>query len=119
MKIGDPTVNVSTPIRLKFLTTVLKDGTHGSFKRVTQGYRLLSVRNIQGDYFVFRDDDSRISEEDFLTITKPFKVQLGDIQLAIVGATLGKVAIVPKLEEDFATQRSVATIRTNQKLIEK
>ncbi len=87
----------------------------GSFKRVSNGYRLLSVRNIKGDNFIFRDDDSKVSEKDFLSITKPFKVQKDDIQLAIVGATLGKVAIVPDLEEDFATQRSLATIRANLK----
>jgi type I restriction enzyme S subunit len=106
-------------VRLKFLTSILKDGTHGSFKRVAQGYRLLSVRNISGDLFVFRDDDSKISEEDFVQITQPFKVCAGDIQLAIVGATLGKVAIVPELEEEFATQRSVATIRARNILVEK
>jgi type I restriction enzyme S subunit len=103
--------------RLKYLTLILNDGTHGTFKRTTLGYRLLSVRNIKNDEFVFLDDDSRISEEDFDIITKPFLVKEGDLQLAIVGATLGKVAIVPELDEKFATQRSVATIRTKKELI--
>jgi len=103
--------------RLKYVTSILNDGTHGTFKRTTSGYRLLSVRNLINDEFVFLDDDSRISEEDFDIITKPFLVVAGDLQLAIVGATLGKVAIVPKLEEKFATQRSVATIRTKQELV--
>jgi type I restriction enzyme S subunit len=103
--------------RLKYLTLILNDGTHGTFKRTTLGYRLLSVRNIKNDEFVFLDDDSRISEEDFDIITKPFLVAEGDLQLAIVGATLGKVAIVPKSDEKFATQRSVATIRAKQELI--
>ena len=103
--------------RLKYLTLILNDGTHGTFKRTTLGYRLLSVRNIIKDEFMFLDDDSRISEEDFDIITKPFLVAEGDLQLAIVGATLGKVAIVPKLDEKFATQRSVATIRPKQELV--
>lgn len=103
--------------RLKYLTSILNDGTHGTFKRTASGYRLLSVRNIINDEFVFLDDDSRVSEEDFDIITKPFLVAEGDLQLAIVGATLGKVAIVPKLDEKFATQRSVATIRTKQELV--
>ena len=105
--------------KLKFITSLLNDGTHGTFKRTTSGYRLLSVRNIINDEFVFREDDSRVSEEDFISITKQFIVTEGDIQLAIVGATLGKVAMVPKLDESFATQRSVATIRTKQELINK
>jgi len=104
--------------KMKYLTTILKDGTHGSFTRVLNGYRLLSVRNIKGDSFDFLDDDSKISKIDFLTITKPFKISENDIQLAIVGATLGKVAIVPKLDEEFATQRSVATIRSNPNYME-
>jgi len=103
--------------KLKFITSLLNDGTHGTFKRITSGYRLLSVRNIVNDEFVFREDDSRVSEEDFISITKQFIVTEGDIQLAIVGATLGKVAMVPKLDENFATQRSVATIRTKHDLI--
>jgi len=98
--------------RLKYLTQFIKDGTHGSFNRISKGYRLLSVRNIVDNIFKFLDDDSMISEDDFLTITKPFFVQENDIQLAIVGATLGKIGMVPKLEEKFATQRSVATLRT-------
>jgi len=93
------------------------DGTHGSFPRVSNGYRLLSVRNIINDEFVFRDDDSKVSEEHFVEISKRFLIQENDIQLAIVGATLGKVAVVKSLPETFVTQRSVATLRTNEKCI--
>ena len=97
--------------RLKFLCDFILDGTHGSFKRQSTGYRLLSVRNIIDDEFVFRDDDSRVSQSDFDSISSRFLVQEGDIQLAIVGATLGKVAVVRKMDELFVTQRSVATLR--------
>lgn len=100
---------------LKRLCKLIKDGTHSSFKRVdNDGYPLLSVRNIVNSQFVNLDDDSLISEEDYLSIIKSFKVIEGDIQLAIVGATMGKVAIVPKLLP-FATQRSIATIRVNNR----
>jgi type I restriction enzyme S subunit len=89
------------------------DGTHGSYKRVEDGFRLLSVRNIIQDKFTFRDDDSCISKKDYLEISSKFKINKGDIQLAIVGATLGKAALVSKMSEDFVTQRSLATIRSN------
>ena len=93
------------------------DGTHGSYPRVDKGYRLLSVRNIINDEFVFRDDDSNVSYKHFKEISSKFKIVEGDIQLAIVGATLGKVAVVKRLEEDVVTQRSLATIRVNSELM--
>mgnify|MGYP000896148485 CR=1 FL=1 len=101
-----------TLTKLKYCCEFILDGTHGSFNRVDNGYRLLSVRNIINNEFVFREDDSRVSEKDYKSISSKFKIQENDIQLAIVGATLGKVAIVKKMAEEFVTQRSVATIRT-------
>jgi len=101
---------------LKRLCSLIKDGTHGSFRRVDFGFPLLSVRNIVNSCFVLLEDDSHISKEDYVTITNSFKIRENDIQLAIVGATMGKVAKVPKLEP-FATQRSLSTIRTNNKLL--
>lgn len=104
--------------KLKFVTDLINDGTHGSFKRVDDGVRLLSVRNIIDGEFKTRIDDSKISVEDYLSITNSFKVEMNDIQLAIVGATLGKVGLVKEILEPFATQRSVATIRANHNKID-
>lgn len=102
---------------LKRVCKLIKDGTHASFKRVDKdGFPLLSVRNIINNKFVNLNDDSLISKEDYLSIIKSFKIHEGDIQLAIVGATMGKVAVVPKLPP-FATQRSLATIRVNNKYL--
>ncbi|WP_046759153.1 restriction endonuclease subunit S [Kordia jejudonensis] len=102
---------------LKRVCRLIKDGTHASFKRVDKdGFPLLSVRNIVNNQFINLNDDSLISKEDYLSIVKSFKICEGDIQLAIVGATMGKVAVVPKLPP-FATQRSVATIRVNDKYL--
>jgi len=104
-------------LKMKTICVFILDGTHGSYRRVTDGYRLLSVRNIIDGKFKFRDDDSMVSQEHFEEISKRFLIKEGDIQLAIVGATLGKVAIVEKLPESFVTQRSVATLRVNNKCI--
>lgn len=101
-------------VKTKFITNFVYDGTHGSYPRVSNGYRLLSVRNIIDDRFVFRDDDSCVSEKHFKEISSKFLIKEGDIQLAIVGATLGKAAIVDKYDELFVTQRSVCTIRVNE-----
>lgn len=101
-------------VKLKLISEFVYDGTHGSYPRVDIGYRLLSVRNIIEDKFVFRDDDSHVSERHFKEISSKFLVKKGDIQLAIVGATLGKVAIVEQFDAHFVTQRSVCTIRVKE-----
>jgi len=100
--------------KTKFLTKFILDGTHGSYPRVNEGFRLLSVRNIVNDTFIFRDDDSKVTTKHFKEISAKFLIREGDIQLAIVGATLGKVALTPKFSEKIVTQRSVCTIRTKQ-----
>jgi len=101
--------------KMKHICHFILDGTHGSFPRVDEGYRLLSVRNIVNGKFQFREDDSMISERHFREISSKFLIQEDDIQLAIVGATMGKVAIVEKLLEPIVTQRSLSTIRVNRK----
>lgn len=104
---------------LKYICEFILDGTHGSHIRVDEGYRLLSVRNIIDNKFVFRNDDSFIGKLDYDLITSRFKIREKDIILAIVGATLGKSAFVEKMEEEFATQRSVATIRVKEEFNQK
>jgi type I restriction enzyme, S subunit len=103
-------------VKLKFVCDFINDGTHGSYPRAEHGYRLLSVRNMIDDKFVFRDDDSRVSEKHFKEISSKFQIEKGDLQLAIVGATLGKVAIVDEYDELFVTQRSVCTIRLKKNI---
>lgn len=72
---------------------------------------MLSVRNIDGNNFGMREDDSLISEEDYFDLCRAFEPEPGDVLLAIVGATLGKAAIVPVGLGRFHIQRSVAIFR--------
>jgi type I restriction enzyme S subunit len=92
---------------------LIKDGTHNPPQRVDYGVRLLSVRNIIDSEYVFRDDDSLISEESFRELNKYFQVKEGDVLLAIVGGTIGKTAIV-KTMENHHIQRSLALFRTKR-----
>ena len=83
----------------------------------SSGYPLLSVRNlVDRKHIQFLDDDSMISAADFLELEKAFTVRENDILLAIVGATMGKVSLVPKMEP-FAIQRSLAIFRTKENLL--
>ena len=96
--------------RLKYLCSLLRDGTHQPPKRVEIGYPLLSVRNIVRGTFTIREDDSMISEADFNVLNQSFVVRTSDLLVAIVGATLGKVAVVPDMRP-FQIQRSLAILR--------
>ncbi|MBD2527377.1 restriction endonuclease subunit S [Nostoc sp. FACHB-133] len=99
------------PVKLKYICSLLRDGTHLPPPRVDNGIPLLSVRNIINNCFVNLEDDSLISEKDFQELNKSFQVLENDILLAIVGATLGKVAIVKKMPR-FTIQRSLAVLRS-------
>ncbi|MBV8248686.1 MAG: restriction endonuclease subunit S, partial [Comamonas sp.] len=98
-------------IALKHLCTLLKDGTHLPPPRVEDGIPLLSVRNIDESKFGLRDDDSMISPKDYAELCRAFVPQVNDVLMAIVGATLGKVAIVPDGMGKFHIQRSLAVFR--------
>ena len=96
--------------RLKFACSLIKDGTHLPPKRTQTGYPLLSVRNLVDGELVNLSDDSMVSEQDFIELRRQLTVKKNDILLAVVGATIGKVAIVGQMEP-FAIQRSLGVLR--------
>jgi type I restriction enzyme S subunit len=97
-------------VALKRVCNLLRDGTHLPPRRMEVGFPLLSVRNIVQGKFVRRVDDTFISERDYLALCRSFVPQKNDVLLAIVGATLGKVAVVPEMQP-FQIQRSLALFR--------
>ena len=99
-------------VPLKHLCVLLKDGTHLPPERVDDGIPLLSVRNLVDGEFVLREDDSLISEESYQDLSRAFVPKAEDVLLAIVGATLGKTAVIPSGLGPFHIQRSVAIFRT-------
>lgn len=101
---------------LKRCCSLLKDGTHLPPPRVADGVPLLSVRNVQNGQFGLLDDDSFISEKDYNELCRSFVPRPGDVLLAIVGATLGKTAVIPHGLGQFHIQRSLAIFRTAERL---
>ena len=104
-------------VPLKYLCLLLKDGTHLPPERVDEGVPLLSVRNLIDGEFNLRSDDSMISEDSYQALCRAFVPKEEDVLLAIVGATLGKTAVVPDGLGPFHIQRSVAIFRTRQKVL--
>lgn len=95
------------------ISVLLKDGTHGTHKDVETGPYLLSAQNVENGIIVFDKNDRKISNEDFDSIHRSYKLQNEDILVTIVGS-LGKCAILKNYNGDFTFQRSVAIIRFNK-----
>jgi len=101
---------------VKRTCSLVRDGTHLPPPRTATGFPLLSVRNMVGGRLVRRNDDSFISKEDFEKLNSSFIIRPNDVAMAIVGATLGKVAIVEDIGP-FQIQRSVAILRPRPELM--
>lgn len=69
-----------------------------------------------GSRLVRRPDDSFISKADFDKLNTSFVIRPNDVLMAIVGATLGKVAIVDDIGP-FQIQRSVSILRPRPELM--
>jgi type I restriction enzyme, S subunit len=99
------------------IVVFIKDGTHGTHKRLNEGIPLLSAKNISSDGHINCDSsDSLISEVEYQKIHAKYAIEENDILLTVVG-TLGRTALVPKGFRKFTLQRSVAIIRLDVKTI--
>lgn len=104
--------------KIKYLHKGLTDGTHGTYNRLSNGYLLLSSKNVRDNYIEISDNESFISEEDFKEITANGFPQKGDVLLCCIGASIGRCTIYD-LDETVAFQRSVIMIRCNEKIVPK
>ncbi len=87
----------------------VRDGTHDSPKYFTEGYPLVTSKNVTSGKIDF-SDCSLISEEDYNKINERSKVDYGDILMPMIG-TVGKPVIVD-VEAEFAI-KNVALIKFN------
>lgn len=85
----------------------VRDGTHDSPKYFTEGYPLVTSKNVTGGKIDF-SDCSLICEEDYNKINKRSKVDMGDILMPMIG-TVGNPVIVD-IEAEFAI-KNVALIK--------
>jgi len=95
---------------------LIRDGTHLPPKRVEDGPLLLSVRNLINGKLQLTNSDTRISWDFYKMMHQKWEIQFGDVLLAIVGATIGKTAIVPQMLP-FTVQRSVAVLRGRSEVL--
>ena len=105
-------------VNLNNITSLIKDGTHGTHKEVLGGTPLLSAKDISNGKICIEGEPRRISNFDFSNIHKNYKIQNNDILLTIVGS-LGRLAIVRSYNNDYTFQRSVAIIRPKESVYSK
>lgn len=92
---------------------LLKDGTHGTHKDVSEGVFLLSAKNIKnGKINIDKKSDRIISDNEYKSIHKNFNLEKGDVLLTIVGS-IGETAIIIN-PNNITFQRSVAYLRPNK-----
>lgn len=104
--------------KIREITSLIKDGTHGTHNNVTESdFFLLSAKNIQEGKVAIDKNDRKISEIEFRAIFKNYNLAQGDILLSVVG-TIGRVAIYSEQYANYAFQRSVAFFRFTQDLPE-
>lgn len=88
----------------------IKDGTHGTHPNDLNGpYFLLSAKNIKDGRIMVDNTDRRISETEYSSIYKNYKLKYGDVLLSVVG-TIGRLAVY-RNQKNVAFQRSVAFLR--------
>ena len=66
-------------VKMKFILAGIKDGTHGSYMRINDGELLLSSKNLSENGVTISDNESMISEDDYLSIISNGFPQKGDI----------------------------------------
>ena len=90
----------------------VRDGTHDSPKYIKDGYALVTSKNLKNGKLDF-SDISYISKEDFESINKRSKVDVGDIIFGMIG-TIGNPVL---LKNDNFAIKNVALIKQKEKLL--
>ncbi|MCQ3811724.1 MAG: restriction endonuclease subunit S [Acidimicrobiia bacterium] len=93
--------------------SLLQDGTHLPPPRTSDGPLLLSVQNLEDGVLRRSPRDTHVPKVFWQDTRRTLPIEPGDICLAVVGATLGKVGVVPSNLPPFTVQRSLTVLRGN------
>ena len=102
-------------VALRHVSTHIKDGTHGTHRRVESGIPLLSAKNVgRRGHLEWDKSDDLISESDYAALTSTFAPKAGDLLLTVVGS-IGRSAVFDGSRVAF--QRSVAFVRSSDAVL--
>ncbi len=104
--------------KLKEVTKLIKDGTHGTHLDYHGDNRvmLLSAKDITDGKLDIANDPRYISFDDFQKIHKNYSIQNEDILISLVGS-IGNIAIVSNYENQYTFQRSVGIVRADNRYV--
>jgi type I restriction enzyme, S subunit len=105
---------VST-LRLKDCLSLLKDGTHNPPERSEKGIKFIAGATDIKYLHVNFSKCTFVSQENYKIMHKKWEPKVNDVLLTIVG-TVGNTAIVREQDLPFTMQRSIATLRPNEKI---
>jgi type I restriction enzyme S subunit len=100
--------------KLKYITTLISDGTHVTPTYVEKGLPFLRITDIEGDHINW-DEVRYVSEKEHNLLTKTRKGQKGDILLSKNG-TIGKVIEVT-WDDEFSFFVSLCLIRFKKSIL--
>ena len=98
-------------VALRWVADRIVDGTHGTYERLDEGPPLLSAKNLKDGIVRVTNEESRISESDYQSITQSRRFETGAVLLGVIGGSIGNLARL-RDGDPLAFQRSVAAIMT-------
>src|ERR1035437_6897460 len=94
------------------LTSLIKDGSHGTHEDVAEGIPLLSAKDVRDGTLDIPENCRRISMRDYHAIHRNYSFQADDILITLVGS-IGRCCILSGMEPRFTIQRSVGVVRAD------
>ena len=85
----------------------LTDGSHNPPPKRTNGFRVISARNIKKGRILFTDEDRLCDQNGFNKENPRTQISKGDVILGIIGGSIGNTAIYG-YDEPVIAQRSIA-----------
>ena len=85
----------------------LTDGSHNPPPKRTNGFRVISARNIKNGRILFTDEDRLCDQNGFNKENPRTQISKGDVILGIIGGSIGNTAIYG-YDEPVIAQRSIA-----------
>jgi len=95
---------------LSEVTSLIRDGSHGTHNDVAEGVAFLSAKDVRDGTLLIPDDCRRIAQSEYDSLHRSYEIERDDILLTIVGS-IGRCCLVSGNEPQFTVQRSVGIIR--------
>ena len=98
-------------VRLGEVATKITDGSHNPPPKRSNGYYVISAKNVKSGKIIFDNVDRYADEEGFQKENSRTNIKRGDIIMGIIGGSIGNIATYNH-DEKVIAQRSISIIDT-------